>query len=265
VVFKGPEGIALAADSRVTLSARLPSGQVINSFFDNATKLLSLQGQPYVGIVTSGMGAIGQTEPRTAHGYIPEFEARLAQTCPDRALVSDIAQEVGKFYGEQWTQAGMPVDQPGVPPMQFLVAGFDPGAAYGSVFKVVVPDAPDPVEQVPKGFGVSIDGQHDLAGRIIHGVDPRTLSVTKDHLGLDDAQATALSQKWREEFNLPIPYQFLPLQDCVDMAAFLVRMTSVVQTWTTGLRGVGGAVDVAVITRTEGFRAIKQKQIEAGN
>jgi hypothetical protein len=38
-------------------------------------------------------------------------------------------------------------------------------------------------------------------------------------------------------------------------------MTSVVQGWTIGIRGVGGAVDVATITRTEGFQAIQQKQI----
>jgi hypothetical protein len=73
VVFKGPEGVVLAADSRVTLTVQatgaLPGITVpvmMPAFFDNATKMLSLQGQPYVGIVTSGVGAIGQQQPRTA-------------------------------------------------------------------------------------------------------------------------------------------------------------------------------------------------------
>jgi hypothetical protein len=265
VVFKGPEGIALAADSRITLTMKnLATGKEMTSFFDNATKLLSIQGQDYVGIVTSGQGAIGATAPRTAHGFIPEFEEQLGKTCNGRAAVADIATELGKFYREQWIQAGLPVGLPAeAQQMQFLVAGFDPGDAYGRVFKVAVPDAPDPVEQVPTdGFGMAIDGQTELAGRILGGFDPAALGITKDHLNLDDSQVTDLQKKWTEKLGLPIPYQFLPLQDCVDLSVFLVTMTSAVQSWTTGLRGVGGEVDVATITRTQGFRPIRQKKIQ---
>jgi hypothetical protein len=60
---------------------------------------------------------------------------------------------------------------------------------------------------------------------------------------------------------MPIPYQFLPLQDCVDLAIFLIKTTATLQRWTTDVRGVGGATDVATITRTEGFRAIQEKRI----
>jgi hypothetical protein len=268
VVFKGPEGIVLAADSRVTLTVPVPGGMipgtktpgVMAAFFDNATKMLSIQGQPYVGIVTSGVGAIGQREPRTAHGYVPEFEAQLARECPERTNIVDIATELGKFYQDQWAKAGMPKTA-GLS-MQFLVAGFDPGAPYGRVFKIVVPDAPAPVEQVANDFGITVDGQNELVGRLLHGADPRAAQIAKDSLSLDDSQVKELDQKWREGLSLPIPFQFLPLQDCVDLCAFLVNMTSAVQSWTTGLRGVGGDVDVATITRTEGFRAIKQKKIQ---
>jgi hypothetical protein len=263
VVFKGPEGIALAADSRITLTMKnAATGQETTSFFDNATKMLSIQGQEYVGIVTSGVGAIGTTSPRAAHGYVPEFEEQLSQTCPKRAAVEDIARELGKFYREQWVQAGMPVGLPDVQQMQFLVAGFDEGDAYGRVFKVTVPDAPDPVEQVAGTFGLTIDGQTELAGRLLGGVDPNAAKIAKDHLGLDEPKTQELRQKWGAQLSLPIPYQFLPLQDCVDLSVFLVTMTSEVQGWTTGLRGVGGEVDVATITRMEGFRPIRQKKIQ---
>lgn len=79
---------------------------------------------------------------------------------------------------------------------------------------------------------------------------------------LDDSQVEELRKKWADDLGLPIPYQFLPLQDCVDLSVFLVTMTSAVQSWTTGLRGVGGEVDVATTTRTEGFKAIRQKKIQ---
>ena len=59
IVFKGPEGLALAVDSRVTLTVQLPGQNVvIPSTFDNATKLLQIQGQTHIGVVTYGLGAL---------------------------------------------------------------------------------------------------------------------------------------------------------------------------------------------------------------
>jgi hypothetical protein len=58
-----------------------------------------------------------------------------------------------------------------------------------------------------------------------------------------------------------IPWQFLPLQDLVDLAIFVLRATIMLQKWTVDLRGVGGPIDVATITRTEGFKYIQQKKI----
>jgi len=102
-----------------------------------------------------------------------------------------------------------------------------------------------------------------LVNRLINGFDPRASAIAKDQLKLTDTQIQGLQARWSQELGLSLPYQFLPLQDSVDLATFLVTMTSLVQAWTlVGNRGVGGAVDVATITRTQGFQAVKQKRIE---
>lgn len=262
IAFKGPEGIVLAADSRVTLTTQVAGGDKILSYFDNATKLLRLAAQPYVGIVTYGMGAIGTTGPRTAHSFLPEFEAELAASHPERATVAEIAQAVSDFYAQQWQQAGMPpAGTPDMQPMVFQIAGFDEGDAYGKVYEVSVPTALAPAEKNANDFGLTFGGQIELVSRLISGVDQRAGGILKDALNLDDTQVNALDQRLKGELGIPIPFQFLPLQDCVDLSTFLVYMTSVVQGWTIGVRGVGGDVDVATITRTEGFQAIRQKQI----
>src|SRR5436309_1469243 len=101
---------------------------------------------------------------------------------------------------------------------------------------------------------------HDYAGIVTYGqaascqTAPRTTEVAKSTLNLDDDQVAQLSDALRSSLSLPIPYQFLPLQDCVDLSMFLVRMTAAIQTWTVAVRGVGGAIDVATVTRTDGFR-----------
>ncbi len=274
VVFKGAEGLVLAADSRVTLTAiaapapppnGVPDGfvlapQVIHTYFDNATKLLSLKGHPYLGIVTYGQGAIGQEQPRMAHGYLPEFERWLTKLKTRRPSVRVVARELGKFFAGRWTEAGMPDDGD---PMVFLVAGFDVGSAHGRVYEVSVPNAPDPVEQNADGFGISWGGMTYLGERLLNGVAPRAIGIARDELDLTEEQESGLAARWERELGLSIPYQLLPLQDCIDLSTFLVDMTANVMTWTIGIQGVGGDVDVATITSTDGFQAIQQKKAHA--
>jgi hypothetical protein len=274
VVFKGPEGLVLAADSRVTLTAVsatpppppnapgiiLAPMQVMPTYFDNATKLLSLKRHPHLGMVTYGQGAIGQERPRMAHGYIPEFERRLADLDGDPLSVEAVARELGVFFTERWNEADMPE---GADPMVFLVAGFDEGEPHGRVFEVAVPSAPEPAEQNTDSFGISWGGMTYLGERLLNGVAPRAIELVTDELGLSDDQAEALKRRWEQELSLSIPYQLLPLQDCIDLATFLVDMTANVMTWTIGIQGVGGDVDVATITGADGFQSIQQKKIHA--
>ena len=65
----------------------------------------------------------------------------------------------------------------------------------------------------------------------------------------------------RNELAFPIPYEFLPLQDCVDLSILLIRMTIGFHTFPIEVRGVGGAIDVATISRTGNFVPIQQKSV----
>jgi hypothetical protein len=85
--------------------------------------------------------------------------------------------------------------------------------------------------------------------------------MIQDLLKLTDEQRTSLEKSLESSLSLHIPYQFLPLQDCIDLSIFLVRTSIEIQTWIVGVRGVGGAIDVATITRTEGFKFVQQKRI----
>ena len=260
IAFKGPEGIVLAADSRVTLTAQ-PTGTntMLQVHYDNATKLLKVGGQNYVGAVTYGVGALGTTQPRTAHSYIPEFEQELAGEV--RLSVEEFAGNLGDFFQRQW-KATMPPNIPASDTMVFLVGGYDKDAAYGRVCQVVIHSDPTPREFNPNDFGITWGGQAELASRLIHGYDPRLDALMKAHVKLNTAQTKNFREKVLPELPLPIPYQFLPLQDCVDLAIFIVKATATTQKWMLGVRGVGGFIDVATITRTEGFQPIQEKEIE---
>jgi hypothetical protein len=266
IVVKGSEGIVLAADSRVTLTAVLnqPPGAPANVKvqlpvnFDNATKLLTF-GKPnnWIGAVTYGDAVMGTTasDLRTAQSFIPEFEAGLTA---DRLSVAEFSKRLSDFYLGQW-QSRMPTIHPG-PGMAFVVAGFDEDKPYGSVYLFTIPKEPAPLERSHNDFGVTFGGQNELTYRILGGYDPRVIDIAKKELNAPAIQMDAF-QKALGQLQLTIPYHLLPLQDCIDLAIFLIRTTTTAQNLSIGIRGVGGAIDVAVITKREGLTIIQRKEL----
>ena len=233
VVFKGPEGIVLAADSRVILNVEMPgdTGKVlIPSTYDNATKLLEFQKQKYVGAVTYGIGAIGQKEPRTAHSFLPEFENELQQEGNKRLSVEEFARKLGRFFLRQWEicmpKEAQPLD------LIFLVGGYDEDAPYGRVFQIAIPSNPAPIEQNKGQFGITWGGQLEYTTRLIKGMDPALPSFVQKFLNLTDEQRASLESHLEQNLSIKIPYQFLPLQDCVNLSIFLIRTSIEIQTWT---------------------------------
>jgi hypothetical protein len=262
IAFKGPEGIVLAADSRVTLTAQGQLGGqniVYPASYDNATKLLRVANQNYVGVVTYGLGVIGQAEPRTAHSLLPEFEAALAKEKVERLPVREFADRLSTFFMQQWS-ASMPTPYTGQD-MVFLIGGYDEAAPYGKVFEMSIPGSPDPREWHDNGFGITWGGKREFTDRIIQGFDPTLPQLVSNFLKLTEEQKNQLEQHLRQNLSVRVPYQFLPLQDCVDLSIFLIRTTAMMHNWIVGIRGVGGAIDVAIITKTKGFVPIQEKKI----
>lgn len=261
IAFKAPEGIILAADSRVTLSTKTvtPSETIIhNSTYDNATKLLRVNGQDHVGAITYGIGSINTPEPRTAHSFIPEVEKHLFGLA--RLTVEEFAKELSSFFMGRWTSTSNPIAQG--QDMIFLVGGYDDGAAFGRIFEFGIPNRPTPVERVfPANFGLIWGGQQEYVDMLMNGHDARLPIMLQAKLGLTDMQRDDLMNEIQNNFASKIPFAFLPLQDCVDLVIFLIRTTITMQHWLLGVRGVGGAIDVAVITPAEGIREIQRKSL----
>ena len=260
VAIKGPEGVVLAADSRVTLGAQHRDGPRFVVNFDNATKLLTFSGKEnkYVGAVTYGVAVIGL---RTAHSYIPEFEVDLSKEKNKRLTVLEFSQKLSDFFLKRWKEE-MPKDYQG-PSMTFLIGGFDHGVAYGKVFLVDIPKHPKPEQRNPgeNDFGMTWGGQLQIVSRLIHGYDPDLPDIIRSKFNLNNEQLKEFIDTLTKRTEFKIPYPVLPLQDCVNLAIFLIRTTMSGQELAVGVRGVGGMIDVATITRTKGLRIVQRKEI----
>ena len=256
VVVKGPEGVVLAADTRVTLVAQRKDSPPLLVNYDNATKLLTF-GKPHnaVGTVTYGEALIGT---RTAQSFIPEFELRLGK---ERLSVLRYAEQISSFFLERWKEADMPSEVPPLGGMSFIVGGYDENEPYGSVFLFNVPLSPTPEPRNSDNFGMTWGGQLEIVSRIIHGYDPQLLPLLRERLNLTNSRVRKLEEDIKPTFEYTIPYEVLPLQDCVDLATFLIRTTITAQNLAVGVRGVGGTIEVATITRTEGLKWVQKKEI----
>lgn len=149
--------------------------------------------------------------------------------------------------------------------MIFLIGGYNEKESYGRIFQLAIPTMPDPVEQNIKQFGMVWGGQKEFTQRLIHGFDPKLPSILQRKFNLSDDKKNDLVKELQSNLSIPIPYQFLPLQDCVDLSIYIIKTTIELQKFFVGIRGVGGDIDVATITKTDGFKAIQQKTILGEN
>jgi hypothetical protein len=256
ILIKAPEGLVLAAESRVTLTTQIGPGIPLHVNFDNATKLFSFH-KPFdkIGVVTYGQAAIGL---RTAQSFIPEFESTLT----DVEKIFDFAKKLSAFFLDQWNKV-VPTGYIGQD-MTFNVAGFDDNEPYGKVYSFSIPRFPEPIEQSPMvngqyQFGITYGGQKEIVDRLILGYDSRIFQILATVFKIDKT-AQELQQIFGS-LSLPLPIQLMPLQDCVDIALLFLRTTIDAQKLTVGVRGCGGAIDLAIITRNNPLQFIQKKSI----
>ena len=267
VIIKAPEGVVLAAESRVTLTAKDSNGATIHVNFDNATKLLSFS-EPYndIGVITFGQAAIGF---RTAQTFIPEFETKLPPvtgTQRKRTLtVLQFAEQLSTFFLQQWALVMPPAASYPGQDMTFNVSGFDDNEPYGKIYAFNIPRAPQPIEQIPPvnnqpQFGINWGGQREIVDRLVLGYDSRIFELLIAR-GIIQQDQIANVAPILQPLQLSMPIQFMPLQDCVNLATLFIRTTINAQNLSVGLRGCGGVIDVAIIKRNEPLRFIQKKEI----
>lgn len=157
--------------------------------------------------------------------------------------------------------------------LQFLVAGFNNDDSH-QVFKVSVPGEVEMLRnsaQKGKEYGASWIGQTDVLTRIVLGFDPRMGNLPL----LQEATQKFTEQGVKQqlgalEYN--IQWGTMTLQDGIDFSVLSIETTNAIQRFSDGILldpgdmpGVGGPVDVAVITPEKGFTWVAKKNLSVGN
>lgn len=154
----------------------------------------------------------------------------------------------------------------------FLIAGYSKDGSH-EVFYCSMPGKIEKMRdsrQKGQEYGTNWVGQTDVVARILLGFDIRigNLKFYQDsakQLG----EETVRKQLANLEYN--IQYGTMALQDAIDFSTLIIQTTSAIQRFSDGIiadpgdiPGVGGPIDVAVITRQRNFAWISRKHLKMG-
>ncbi len=214
--------------------------------------------------------------------------------------VEEVAHKFLSFmrahYETHYTDSKIPEEYRDGP--VFLVGGYSRNQHLPSLYRVNVQANRATLDYDTGAFGISWEGQSDAVERLLRGYDTHLRARIENEIrtSLDRArevygEATArilqevldkLGQKPPDGFSMelppapkvtlpwnrfatPISYGDLPLQDAVNLAAYLVGLQSGKARFAHGVPTVGGRTHVGVITKANGFRMLDEPELRHTN
>ncbi len=259
--IKVNDGLVLAADSATTMSQKGPNGQeLIMNIYDNANKVFNLHKKLPIGLITWGLGNIGKSSIET---IVKDFRCEITEAGStaidvDSYTMEDIARRFYEYiYTNRYVPSGIKSS------MGFVIGGYSKNA------------------DSPEEWTIQIDSNGMCAGPVLaHGVDDsggmwfgqpeaitRLIRGHSNALGLVLRQADLSPEKINEIIELcarnltsQMIIQSMPIKDAVDLAKFLIETTiNYIKYQTNTRQTVGGPIEIAVITKHEGFKWVDRK------
>jgi hypothetical protein len=281
VIIGVHDGVVLAADSASTLMVMgapqpmapgAPSPAVVGrgvlNVYDNANKIFNLyKGHP-VGCITFGSGSIGNASIST---LLKDLRAKLTNRelnfNPDQYTIKQVAEILSQFLNEECSKLPDQATLRGVN-VGFLLGGYSSGEPLGESWSVEIKNglAGDPLELRKKHeSGLSWGGMGEVLSRIVLGYSPQLFQVLSQAtsgpegpVSADQLQKT-LGPVLSRSLQAQIVFAPMPIQDAIDLARFLVHSAVMFSRFTPGHQTVGGMVEIAAITKHEGFKWISRK------
>lgn len=264
ISLKIHDGIVLASDSASTFNLQNAGGgpsQV--KVYNNANKIFNLRKGLPIGGMTWGLGNIGTSSIATLAKDLRQLftsgdaEWPLNQSTYTMEQVATLAR---KHIFENHYQA---VHAPGekAPYLGFLVVGYSVGRPLPEEWLIEVRGGEcGPPSRVGKEdhCGARWFGDPDPIQRLLLGTGMELPSVLAS-AGVPGDKVPDLMKVINEKLERQVLLPAMPIQDAIDLAEFLASTTVGLYRFTLGAQTVGGPVEVAAITKHEGFKWVKRK------
>lgn len=259
VMVKVFDGIVLAADSATTL--QLPSGGA--QVYNHANKVFHLHRRKPVGAITWGQGQIGAASISTLAKDLRRRFMGLDPNHPDWKLEDDytveaVAERLVEMMFDELYSSLYAGQSPGA--IGFLVAGYSGFEEQAEAWLVVLADPaqrPTPQLAAPQDIaGWAAYAQPAATQRLFNGYDQQVVAAITSLV--PPSEHPALVAALESAHRQPV-FESMPFQDAINLAKFLVDVTIGYTRYLLGPDTVGGQVELAGISRHEGFKWVMRK------
>lgn len=258
IALKVGDGIVFGADSASTL---MGTNGVAKVFF-NAEKITNLvKGLP-LGMVIFGLGGM---DGRSMTSIMKDLRERLTEgdahwrvkgTPYTIQRVADLVREFiyEELYLPRMQAAGAPL---GV--MGLLVGGFATGADHPEVWGIQIDErggcAPAACVIQPGEFDTVWGGAPEALQRLMRGWSSQ-VQRGMIQSGLPPHEVSQFLESLQVE---PLVHATMPLQDAIDLVKYMAEVTIGFVRFAPGAPTVAEPIDIATITKHEGFRWVRRK------
>jgi hypothetical protein len=271
VIIGVHDGVVLAADSASTLAvAAAPGVQGVNvlNVYENANKIFNLhKGRP-LGCITYGSGSIGNASIATLMKDLREkLRKKELGFDPDNYTIKGVADILTAFLDSECAKVTDPVVVNGIS-MGFLLGGYSSKEPLAESWSLEINQGKTTgITELRKkeDAGLSWGGQGELLSRVALGYSPGIFQVLADATGNPKGPASAaylqqtIGPLLIANLQAPLVFAPMPIQDAIDLAHFLVDATIQFSRFLSGPQVVGGPIEIAAITKHEGFKWISRK------
>lgn len=261
--MKVNDGIVLATDSASTIMAQSPSGELgVINVYNNANKLFNIHKQLPIGLITWGAGSIGNMSIST---LVKDFRDNITRVVDKKVDVYNYkVEDIGKLFAEfiytryQKEFAGWPQK----PDVGFVIAGYSSGQEMAEEWLIEITNGvccgPILKRKIDE-TGLSWYGQPEAITRLYKGFATKLPELLVSTGIMDQQNIGNFLDIVAQNCEIPLTHPAMPIQDAIELAEFLVDLTEKYFRFIPGPQTVGGPIEIATITKHEGFKWIKRK------
>ncbi|HOV05726.1 MAG TPA: hypothetical protein PLV27_00525 [Anaerolineaceae bacterium] len=261
ISIKVNNGIVLATDSAASITAQGPDGQSLGivNVYQNAEKLFNLCKKKPIGVITWGTGSIGRQSISTViKDYRNALEEQLDQKngIDIQKITEDFSKNIFEKYKlayKEWKGT--------LPQIGFLIAGYSTGNDFAEEWKFEINNGqmnePEAVRGIDQS-GMVWNGEPEAISRILVGTSPLLPQVLKEY-GLKAQTINEIIMLANNRLTIPFIIDAMPIKDAIDLAKFFVELTINFSKFRPGAPTVNEPIDIAAITKHEGFKWVSRK------
>lgn len=262
VALKVHDCIVFAADSATSLTGVDQQGnQKVVNIYDHANKVFNLHKQLPIAAMTAGIGNFGKCSISTISKDLRALfmNGDTNYKLGEDYTLEEVAVQARKYlYEDRFSN----LDEKPLGTFQYWVGGYSSGQDVGEIWKIQIDngDCPDPVCEAARDVPsmISWGGQTEAINRLLlgygQGLPEALLSAGLPQKDLDVCMRHVAS---RTQAGLANPA--MPTRDAIELTTFLADAQKQFVRFSIGSNTVGGELDVATVTKHEGFKWIKRK------